>query len=439
MERFRMLLAIVTEFPQGSNFQWSDAWNPDRQKRHGISIINIEMSPEALQQYPPPDHPRWKILKEADAVFVYVSRFCLKEYWEWFKLPVTVRTFLKPEAKMICQFDDELVWMIHPENEWWGETYDYKFNGDFERFFKEKRILDVADMYFTVLKNPWWAKYCTKPIRYMPLPQLLRYPKEYPYPRASNGNIATMRHMSRTGDADHLIKNVTNVLKRKVSYFSCSTSMNGIEREKKMRELEMPTGSFFFGFLFRDTYMEYLSHCMIGLDDGEHYYGWSRFVMECAFLNIPCISSNFAGELLFPELYVSHKNYERQKELIQLLFKDRGFYDRVSQEGKRRVFEQLNVDKLCNNFVSHFAEIGAIGLSPEELEFYGFIDFLRRCKTHVIPPKPSETSSVEDKNFYDIISANDWIRRYGHFEKFLNDRNLYMRARQILNNEGSLK
>lgn len=430
-----MLIAIVTEFPQGSYFQWADAWNPDRQKMHGISIVNIEMSFDALKQCPA-DHARWNTLREADAVFVYVSRFCLKERWDWFKLPMRVKELMKPEAKMICQFDDELVWMIHPENEWWEDIFDYKFDGDFVRFFKDTGILDVADMYFTVLDDPWWKKYCSKPVTYMPLPQLLRYPKEYPYPRASNGNIAIIRHMSRTGEAEHSIKHVTNEERRRVSYFSCSTKINGIERARKMQELVLPSGSFYFGFLFRDQYIEYLSHCLIGLDDGDHYYGWSRFVMECAFLNIPCISSNLAGKLFFPDLYVEHKDYEKQRELVRQLFKDKQFYDRVSRKGKTTVMEHLNTDKLCRDFITCFKEIGVETLSEENLIFYEFVDFLRKSRTHAIPCKPSVTSTVEDKNFYDILDFDGWNKRYGRWEHILSNRNLYIRAQRIIHNEG---
>lgn len=431
-----MLVAIVTEFPQGSYFQWADAWSLKRQKNNNLSIVSVEVTPEALQQYPL-NHPHWNTLKNANAIFVYVSRFCLRGKWEWFKLPVIIKdNFMNSEAKMICQFDDELIWMVSPQNEWWSDVYDYKFDGDIDGFFEKTRILDVADMYFTVVENPWWKSYCKKPIIYMPLPHLLRYPKEYPYPRLSNGNIAVLRHMSRTGSLDHTIFNVTNPLNKKISYFSCSTQMNAASRSEKIIEMELPSGSYLFGFLFRDQYIEYLSHCLIGIDDAENYYGWSRFVMECAFLNIPCISSSYAGKLFFPELYVEHKDYESQRKFVRLLYKDRVFYDEVARKGKQKVMEHLDTNRLCYEFTKNFRSIGTQQNTSEEHKFNMFVNFLRKIRTHNIPSKPSKSGKTEDKNYYELIDLNRWYELYGQWEKLFNDRNIYIKARKVLHDEG---
>jgi len=434
-ERDFVLIVIVTEFPSGSFFQWHDVWNIEKQNKNNVSIVNVEVSPEKIKQLPP-DHKYWNTLKEADGVFVYVSRFCLKESWEWFKLPVEVKKFMKPNAKMICQFDDELIWMVHQENEWWGEEYDYKFDGNFEKFFVESNILNVADAYFTVLEEPWWKKHCSKPIFYMPLPQLSRYPKEYPYPRLTNGNIAVIRHMSRTGSSDSLIKNVTNPLRKRTSYFYCSTNMNSQDRLDKIKELDLSSGSFLFGFLFRDHYLDYLSHCLIGIDDSEHYVGWSRFVMECAFLNIPCISSNYAGKLFFPELYVKHGDYETIKDHTERLFRDKKFCNDIAILGKERVMEHLNPDRLCESFTKRFIEIGTEQRSKEEQEFFLFVDFLRKLRTHEIPRCPTGTEMIDDRNFYETIDLKTWNEKYGRWYKFISDRNTYIRVKKILYDEG---
>jgi len=323
-------MIVVTEFTQP--FQWNKVWTEERQLKNNVIVESVNVLSYLTVEL------NSDIIRKADLIFVYCSRTC--KGGEWFRLPLEVKKFMKPKAKMIAQFDSEFIWLINPEGVQWDSKRDLEqYKGvSPQKFFEENRVLDVADAYFTVLENPFWARYTKKPVYYMPLPQLIRYPLTInKMNREKEGKtIAVLRHSARGASIKHIIQNVINPLKKAVFVFSCLPNQ----------------------FLVGKRYIDTLQKCYIGIDDAEGYAGWSRFTMECGLLAIPCVGSTYATKLFFPELYTKHKDYVKQRELVQRLYEDKKFYKKVAEEGRKRVLEHLDSDKLCQRFVRIAKEIG---------------------------------------------------------------------------------
>jgi len=352
-----MQIAIVTNFPQ--EFQWDKVWTKKRQLNNKVSVVSIKATPSDLAGIPT-DDPYWIPLRNADVVFVHCARYIFHSQYSWFKFLFEVKALMKSKSKMIVQFDSEFIWLINPDGIQWKAENDLReyVNVSPKKFFAKTRILDIADAYFTLLEKPFWAKYCTKPIYYMPLPQLVRYKLKSLYNSSrKNGTVALLRHNARGANIEHTIRNVTNPLEKAVSIFTCSTTRSQSQCVKYIRQLNCPRKSLAFGFLFGDSYLDVLQKCYIAIDDAEGYMGWSRFSMECAFLSIPCIGSSYATKIFFTELYTEHKDYVKQRKLVQRLFDDKEFYKRMAEVGRRRVLEYMDSDKLCKRFVEFCRKI----------------------------------------------------------------------------------
>ena len=344
-------MIVVTEFTQP--FQWNKVWTEERRLKNNVIVESVNVISYLTVEL------NSDIVGNADLIFVYCSRTC--KGGEWFRLPLEVKKFMKPEAKMIVQFDSEFLWLINPDNAYWKPQRDLKQykNISPKKFFGENGVLDVADAYFTVLENPFWARYCKKPIYYMPLPQLIRYKLEPLYNlERRNGTIALLRHSPRMAKIEHIVYNVANPLNKPVSIFTCSTSRSRKGCVEYIKQLKCSENSMAYGYLVGDSYINMLQKCYIGIDDAEGYAGWSRFTMECGLLAIPCVGSTYATKLFFPKLYTKHKDYVKQRELVQRLYEDKKFYKKVAEEGRKRVLEHLDSDKLCQRFVRIAKEIG---------------------------------------------------------------------------------
>jgi hypothetical protein len=76
-------------------------------------------------------------------------------------------------------------------------------------------------------------------------------------------------------------------------------------------------------------YLELLSNYSIMLNLDERYT-WARNVLDCAALQIPCISTanTLHAKELFPELIVTNLyDFENTKKLLYRLLEDSSFYD----------------------------------------------------------------------------------------------------------------
>jgi len=418
-----MLIAIVTEFDQ-TNFQWRMAWTQRRFLKHNVVVRSFKFNQSTLAVYPK-GHSYWRFLREADLVFVYCSRM---DNWEWFKLPLYVKKLLKPKAKMIVQFDSEFLWIRDSGQMHWDPRRDLeKYKGKTaKQVFEMTGILDVADAYFTVLENPFWARYCKKPIYYMPLPQLVRYPNLPTNQLMKHKTIALIHHFARDASVRHTIENVTNPLKKPVCVFTCSIRRRRKECSEYAKELELPKGSYIYGFLVKNIYLDYLHRSYVGIEDTEGYEGWSRFAMECALLGVPCIGSSYANKLFFPELYTERKDYVKQRKLVKRLWWDKEFYEEMVEGGKKRVLEQLDTDGVCRRFVEIAKEIGTPQRAKKEMKEWRFIQFVLNLKTRRFPDRPNGT--ILDNNFKSKLTAEEWDEIYGQW-----DHNLYKKLLPLIN------
>lgn len=425
-EKNTTLVALVTEFPQDTRFQWRAAWNDEMMRKYNCFVKSVAMGPEYFFWYPN-THIYWDWIKKADLVFAYCSRTSTEKTdkgqpWLWYKLPNRCRELMKPEAKLICQFDDDLIF-VHDEDFVWWRDNPLKERTP-QQFFDETKILDVGDMYFYVTENPKFTPYCHKPFMYFPLPQAMRYYNFVASPTKGN-NVALIRHSSRVASVVHTVKNV--VRNHPVTYFN-SRWGGAIQEEVKM----MPSGSKIYDQTSQMNYMKLLqSQCHIGIDDAEGYFGWSRFVMECAIADIPCIGSFHANKLIFPELFTQHKDYKLQKELLERTFTDRDWYSNILVKGKQYVKTELDPEKLCKNFIDIAKSIGVKLQSEIEdeniFDKVMFMDMLEKILPfHIIPTRPANNQEIWDHHQKKQITNVEWDECYKeHYEKFISDDTLY--------------
>jgi len=376
-------IAIVTEFEQKDFFQWYTAFckmnntkvrfgnffQTSNERGHIINIRPVIIDTFRLEKYDF-NHEYWNDLKNADLVFVYSVRINKTNSWEWYNLPQYAKRFMKPSAKMIAQFDDEFSWFLY---KFWKEPFMNE-NLSMDDFFKKTKVLEVADAYFTVLDNPFWAYYTKKPVFYMPLPQLSRYP-EIISPRIKTSvfdfstirgqpellnsknqtQIALMLHSIQDSNVSATLNNVVHPLNISAIIFS---TKNSGKNKVEGRDI-------FYSRMPRSGYMNTLKKATVSIDDDAKYNGWSRFVLESALNCVPCVGSTIAVKELFPDLYTAHNDFEKQKALITQLLNDQNFYTLQKHTGWIRAVTKLS----DSNLVSKFLQIAVKDLGYQGSDF----------------------------------------------------------------------
>lgn len=434
LERFKTkFIVICTEFPDNTRFQWRGVWTEERQKKFDCFVKSLYIGPEMQDLYPE-DSAYWDPLRIADVVFVYASRTAIGkristgETWLWYELPKFVKKFLKPRTKLIIQFDDDLIFVFHPDWVWWNDRPSAGKSP--KEFFDETKLLEIGDVYLTVLQDQPFRDYTSKPIKYLPLPQLNRYNSAMCWnsqkwatwkEKMHINRIGLMHHTSKVGSQDAIVNNVINKIGVPIAYFATWGS----------RQLEsLPAGSIIYRMMNLDMYMETLwRECFIGIDDLEGYIGWSRFAMECAVSYIPCIGSTWAVKEFFPDLFVKHGDYVTILEKINQLINDKDYYREVAEKAFKLVNEKLDNDNLCKQFMDILNEINVpeSSLTPEDIDEEMFIELLSSLLPHhLVPRRPvSSIDLVYDDGLQKLINQEQWDQRYKNYEKFINNEELY--------------
>jgi hypothetical protein len=360
-----MRLVIVTEFEPQDHYQWYMALKK-YQTELGIKVTALVIEPVHRKLYPLNDS-YWQPLREADAIFVYATRIYLTTN-DWWELPKFVKQFMRQDAKMIDQYDDDFWWLFDPQHVWWDtqRSKNPEDHGGPEQFFKDTGILEIADTHLTVISNPPFKKYTIKPTVKLLLPQLERY-KLFKYSEKHKiENVAILYHSINKSSISGIIENVI-----KPNNYPITIFLSSLRRVENFGNL--PVGSQVFPYVNCESYVDLLwQNASIGLDDNTGYYGWSRFVMECAIAYIPCVGSTEAVQDLFPELYTAPQDYVKQIELIELLRTNQKFYHQMAEVGHKRCLETLSSYVLCKKLIEIFAGLGTprtgIPLLPFEPE-----------------------------------------------------------------------
>lgn len=357
-------LCIVAHFNSPDFFQWYIALNRFSSKL-GYELSSVNASPSHRKVYNDyATNPHWQPLREADLLFVYCTRrssVSEPSGISWWALPIFVKLFMKPTAKMIAQYDDDFVWLFDSKHVWWDVNVspNPKNEGP-AQFFKSTHILEVPDAFLTVTNNPLpeFSKYTTKSVIKLPLPHLFRY-SPFKYSEEHEGkNIAILLHSIRESSLHGTLENVIRPNNWAVSIFSGTLDSRRILEFRQKEPL--PVNSETYPRVDYEPYMDLLwRYCSIGLDDNTNYLGWSRFAMECAIAWIPCVGSTEAVQDIFPELYTAPQDYAKQTELISRLKSEKKFYHEVVQAGHKRILEILDDEKLCKEMLDIFNKIEA--------------------------------------------------------------------------------
>jgi len=324
---------------------------------------------------------------------------------------------------MIAQWDQEFIWVFYPKWTWWQRP-SYSTQKPPEQFFKETEILEVADLHFTVLEKPLFQKYTSTPYIYMPLPQLIRHTDRI-FEQVKDEKIALLNHTSYAGKIDHTIRNVIRPFGNPINLFSSYSFHRPHSGKIFCVKHGLPQGSVVYGRMRSYEYMKELSKCYVAIDDQENYIGWSRFVMECALTSVPCIGSNHANKIFFPELYVKHKDYKRQKELLNRLFNDEAFHERMVQFGFQKVHEHLDTDRLCEKLLRIAEELN-VSNTKIDVSKWMFVKFLAhlRMAQKTIPNRP-ESGTVFDNIHNRNLNAGDWDELYGKWKTYIDNPKVY--------------
>ena len=328
------------EFEQKGFLQWEIALRENPHPLIEASFLTV--NPDLIKKYPI-DNLYWNPIRNADVVFVRCVRVNLN--WEWYKLPLIVKLWMCPKAKMICQFDMDLLWLFHPYHYAWSAEVPWARRKSPKRFLKETGILQIANCY-NLDYNPLLEKLISKPAYHVYLPQLVRY-KEYlsKINEPKSKRLILLRHSVHSASVDNTIENVIN---NPVEIFMCkSLSAN----QKVGLSLKLPPRSIIHERMRRDAYMFYLKKGYVAIDDNEDYYGWSRFAMECALAEVPCVGSTPAVKMFFPELYTKRNAYKRQKHLIKKLYEDKEFWLEMAKTGKERVLKEIDTKSQIEKLV----------------------------------------------------------------------------------------
>jgi hypothetical protein len=293
-------------------------------------------------------------------------------------------------------------------------------------------------MWFTVLDNPDYAQYSNKPVIYVPLPQLSRYMNEHS--EAINAyrtkglenlhkeSIGIMRHSSRVGSVQHTVTNVLDKLTIPVTYFS--TQRSSIFPLKSKSTIKT------YPFLNRKTYMTTMRNdCKITIDDAERYIGWSRFVMESAIEYIPCISSNFCGKILYPDLYVEHKDYKKQIKLCKKLLTDKDFYNKVVLQAHDKLSILTN-DIFCDTIMKYIKELNVPNSTIDVRKelFNSILNIFLPFEK--LPARPNDSGVIYDRLHGKMITQPEWDKFYGYFREYIDDENIYQSIiREVLDKQ----
>jgi len=328
---------MVMNIEQKGFFQWEIALSTHKHPDLDVAYLTMNDTTLCID-----DGDRyWNPIREADVVFVR----CVgnNPNWEWYKMPFHCRKFMRPDAKLICQFDMDLIWLFHPTHTYTGEPlvpWGWAGYKQPKEFLKESKILEVADAY-NMDYNPELEKLMSKPVYHVLLPQLVRY-SEYTTSLpsladrdAKSNRIAVFRHAVMSASYGDTLKKVVKVV-------GLST-----------RTFESRKGQWFP----RRMFMDYLKNCFVAIDDNEGYYGWSRFGMECALAHTPCVGSTPSVKEFFPELHTEKKDYKKQIELIRKLYFDKDFWLKMAMAGKKNVLNRMDTDKLINELTEMVREV----------------------------------------------------------------------------------
>lgn len=355
-------LCIVAHFDSHNYFQWLIALEKYKDKL-GLELSSLNASPTHRKVHSDfKVDPYWEPLREADLVYVYATRRSSRNDptgASWWTLPQFVKPLMKEGAKMICQWDDEFVWLFDPKHVWWDVKLEPNppNHGGPEQFFKDTGILEVPDGHLVVTNTSPYRKYTTKPSFKLLLPQLCRYNLNKYSEQHTKGNIAMMLHSPQSSSINHALDNVITPQNYAVTIFNGTLDNHFVAHFRATHKL--PVNSEVFERMEHNPFMDLLwRNASIGLDDNIGYAGWSRFAMECAIAYIPCVGSSEAVQDIFPELYTAPQDSKKQIELIELLRNDKKFYHEIVQLGRKRVIEMLDDEKLCKALIECFNKVG---------------------------------------------------------------------------------
>jgi hypothetical protein len=210
-----------------------------------------------------------------------------------------------------------------------------------------------------------------------------------------------------------------------INYFK----MTGVSPSLPEELPRLPYGSHIYDMLGREAFLDRLAQeCFVAIDDPEGYIGWSRFVMECALNYLPCIGSNYATKLIFPELYTEHKDYKKQKELILQLRSDKKFYNEIAERGCNYVLNNLSPEVLCRKFLdlAHSLNCTDTKITQYMLDKEALITILEKSLPfHVPPKKPPKGCTIYDNISREDLDEKRWEEIYGRFERFISDDMVY--------------
>ena len=118
---------------------------------------------------------------------------------------------------------------------------------------------------------------------------------------------------------------------------SCLGFMRDSFKRAEMPNLIMPYTDW-------PVYMNLLNHCRWGLEYRLHYAA-SRFILECASVGIPVVSTNFSymGRLLYPELTFHAGDFDSMRKALQNLILNDELYTQQAKQGIERV-ENFNLE-----------------------------------------------------------------------------------------------
>jgi len=430
-------LCIVTEFEQHDFFQWTIAL----QTYPEFCISSVVMNPDTIKLNDKKSH-YWNPIRDADIVFVYCVRHNLD--WKWYNLPLKVKEFMNKKARMICQFDLEFLWFFHHDHFPWKKIDQWTDGISPKKFFKKTGILDVADAYI-IFFNPKLKAYTSKPVFNIPLPQLIRYQNHLSNNPSRNvlskksRRIAVIHHSVKSAKIEHTLNKIIKKSDRPVTIFTCRNS-NPSERLELIRDIPSRADSRVYGHINRNDYMTFLEDCRVAIDDNEGYYGWSRFVMECALAYVPCVGSTLAVKEFFPKLYTKHKDYNEQAKLINHLYNDNKFWMETVINGKNNVLIKLNTDKLVGSLLKVIKRISPqksiLKTKPpkitpqksdniiQEYSYKEYKDFCTSHYPHSIPRRPNKGESVHDGILKEFLNQKQWDEIYGKWKRFIDGTSL---------------
>jgi hypothetical protein len=356
-------LCIVAWFDCRDYFQWFVALNKYASKL-GISVSSINVSPTHRKIYSNYEQdPYWNPLKEADYVYAYATRRSTRVEptgGSWWTLPQFVKPFMKPEAKMLDQWDDEWVWLSNPNGSWWDLRLmpNPDNHGGPEQFFKKTGILEIADGHIKVTDNSLFEKYTMKPVFKILLPHLFRYGVGKYNENHKGKNLAIMFHSTRSHNIHSVLENVIRPKNYAVTVFNGSIKQEVIDAFRAREKL--PVNSEVYVRMEYVAYTDLLwRSCDVGLDNSDGYEGWSRFGMECAISCVPCVGSSNSVHDMFPELYTDVNDFAKQIELIERLRTDKKFYHEMVEAGCKRLLDLLDDEKLCRMLLDCFEKVGS--------------------------------------------------------------------------------